>query len=399
MSIQNVVSRPLDIQQRLAAVRTSMRDSNLEAVLVYKVGSEAYAYGGQGYFRYVAPQVSPLPIPPAIALVTADGPVICVMYRGLTELETLNDDAFEVRTCEMTGMTRLRSTEITRVAADALRERVSDLARLGLVLRDEMPVWLVDALVAELPTIEIVDATEELDRLMMIKTDVEIERVAATAELADAALEVLFSRVAPGATEAEIVADAKRFAYASGAEYADIRLATNNPVTGKFRVGASSLKRVETGDHLHVGMDISMDGYWANIVRRGVLGKASTDYRDLYEASRSVYHQVVDGMAAGRVVGRIASEAAQATKTFLDEMGVVEWEAQRLGHGIGLENQERPFLIADEGMSIATGMTFAVHPGVLVPRIGQAAVGNIVAVGDEGAYSLTQSTDSLTEID
>lgn len=387
------------VSDRLVSIQRVMKEADLDALLCYKVGGEAYAYGGQGYFRYVVPEISPLPIPPAVALVVPEGSAMCVMYRGLTEFGGENDGSLEIRTCEMTDMTRLRSREMLRVVAEAVRERAPRARRVGFVLRDEMPVWIIEGLGAELGTVDIIDSTEDLDRLMMVKDSQGLERVTAVAELADAALDLLLSRVTAGATEVEVVADVKRYAIASGAEYADIRLATNSPSSGAFRVGASSLKPIQRGDHLHIGMDISLDGYWANVVRRGVLGTASSAYRDLYEMVHSMYHQVVRDLSIDTPVGAIAREAAQYARAYFEAIDVSGWEAQRLGHGIGLENQERPFLIEDESFAVAAGMTFAVHPGVLVPGVGQAAVGNIVAVAHDGAYALSRFSDALTELD
>jgi Xaa-Pro aminopeptidase len=399
LSIAEDVVDSRSANERLRAIRGAMETLEYDALLAYKVGGEAYAYGGQGYFRYVAPQIAPLPIPPATAIVTADGPVVCAMYRGLTDFELDEEGSLEIRTCEMTDMTRLRSHEMVRIVVETLRERAPNARRVGLVLRDELPVWLVDALRAELGAVEIDDATDVLDRLLMIKDPEALTRLTAVAELADEALEVLFDRVRAGATEVAVVAGVKEHATAAGAEYADIRLATNDPVAGRARVGASSLKVIERGDHLHVGMDISLDGYWANIVRRGVLGRASSAYRDLYDVVRSTYDGVVDDLRVGNRVGDAASAATARMAEYMSSTGTVGWEAQRLGHGIGLENQERPFLIEGEDMTVAEHMTFAVHPGVLVPGVGQAAIGNLVRVGSNGPDALSRYTADLTELD
>src|SRR5258708_26300776 len=105
-------------------------------------------------------------------------------------------------------------------------------------------------------------------------------------------------------------------------------------------------------------------------------------------------HELQPGHAAGGAAAA-AMRVLDAARPGLLPRTV---KVQRLGHGIGLENQERPFLIREEQVSVRAGMTFAVHAGFSVSGGPQVANGDIVLITAEGPRRLTAFPSELVDV-
>jgi Xaa-Pro aminopeptidase len=67
----------------------------------------------------------------------------------------------------------------------------------------------------------------------------------------------------------------------------------------------------------------------------------------------------------------------------------------RVGHGIGLETHEDPYLVAGNGEALRAGMAFSVEPGIyLADRYG-ARIEDIVVCGSQGPDVLNESSRDL----
>jgi Xaa-Pro aminopeptidase len=67
----------------------------------------------------------------------------------------------------------------------------------------------------------------------------------------------------------------------------------------------------------------------------------------------------------------------------------------RLGHGIGLEAHEPPYLVAGNDAPLRTGMTFSIEPGVYVAGRWGARIEDIVVCGEDGPIVLNEAGRDL----
>lgn len=384
---------------RVARLRDKMKAADLDAVVIYKMMGEYFPYGGIGYARYVVPWTSP-PIPPALILVPSTGDVSCLLMEGLgaDHLEAPIPGLTVRSEAVMAGMYRNEAVDLVRVLANVVAEAGLDGARVGFALPNELPVWLDASLRERLPAIVRVDATALLDELLMHKLAAEVDSVQGAARLADRAFETVFAGVRIGRPELELSGDAHCAVLQGGAAYADIRVATGRPGSSKHGVRPSSKKLIEPGDHVHVGVDINYEGYWANVVKRGVMGVPEEMHKQLYAIAVAMQKAAIDELVPGRTADGAARAAMQVLESAQSQGRVGAVKVQRLGHGIGLENQERPFLIQSETTKVEPGMTFAVHAGFSVIGGPQVANGDIVLVTDDGPELLTSFPADLVQI-
>src|SRR5258708_19096261 len=193
--------------RRVSGLREGMLAKDLPALLVYKMMGEHFPYGGIGYARYIVPWTS-LQIPPALILVPMEGDVQCLLMEGLgADHLDAPISGLPVRSdAAMAGMYRNEALDLVRVLADVDAGTGFAKGNVGVVLPNELPVWLERSLRKHLPTAQLVDATPLIDDMMMVKSAEEIDVIGRGGQLADLAFRTVFSEVRVGRRELGIVA-------------------------------------------------------------------------------------------------------------------------------------------------------------------------------------------------
>lgn len=120
-----------------------------------------------------------------------------------------------------------------------------------------------------------------------------------------------------------------------------------------------------------------------------------------YEFIRSVHGRIKDLARPGAVTGELygavwrwAVEAGWAAWF----MGCTEPRVSFIGHGVGVEIDEFPFIAEGQKLELQTGMTFAFEPKVIIPDEGIAGLENVYLVTNEGIESLNTATEELVII-
>ena len=79
-------------------------------------------------------------------------------------------------------------------------------------------------------------------------------------------------------------------------------------------------------------------------------------------------------------------------------MGPPDYKTRFIGHGIGLEIDEYPFIAQNHDYPLAAGMTFALEPKMVFPGEGAVGIENTFAVGEAGTEKLTSAEETLIEV-
>jgi Xaa-Pro aminopeptidase len=132
-----------------------------------------------------------------------------------------------------------------------------------------------------------------------------------------------------------------------------------------------------------------VDGYCSDFGRTIYCGEPPDDYRETY-----------DVMLAAQEAGRAASAAGTpardvnaACRRPIEEAGLGEHFRHRMGHGIGLNVHERPFISDEDETPLQSGMTFTDEPSIIIPGRFGVRIEDIV-VCEEGGGRLLGSYPS-----
>jgi Xaa-Pro aminopeptidase len=282
-------------------------------------------------------------------------------------------------------------------APDLARTFVDRLERLGnkqfaAAPRRFLPRWLTDPARG----FALDDATALLDRLLMHKAAAEIAAVRRAAQIADEAYGEFLRAVSVGRRQYEIVADIEAQLRRRGCP--DNFMIIGSGGKDVFGMTPPSPRRIAAGDLVTTELTPAVDGYFAQICRTLVVGKAS-------EAQQRAFAVFVAALQAGIAAVRPGARAADVAraendvfrKHGLGEYTTSQWTRVR-GHGMGLFADSKPHILEDVDVVLEPGMTLIVHPNTYHPQAGYIVLGDAVLVTESGAEVLCGTPRELFEV-
>lgn len=109
-----------------------------------------------------------------------------------------------------------------------------------------------------------------------------------------------------------------------------------------------------------------VEGYESDVTRTGVLGPPSEKQQRVFELVRGAQNAALEAARAGRLSGSV-DDAARAVIAKGGYGPDYKFFTHRLGHGIGLDGHEHPYLVRGSTTVLQAGMTFSNEPGIYVP--------------------------------
>jgi Xaa-Pro aminopeptidase len=220
----------------------------------------------------------------------------------------------------------------------------------------------------------VVSATGPLDELRARKTPTEIDRLRRANRVACMGLDAFKAEVRAGRTEAEVGAAIERAVLAIGTGFEGARSARgwaqvmSGPRTETaWYYPVSTDRRIAEGDLVLVELGVVVDGYWSDLTRTVVAGRASDRQREVYDAVKRA--QAAD-LAACRPGAR-GDEVDAVGRRILDAAGLGRYFLHHTGHGIGFRYHEPyPWLHPDSRQTLAEGNVHSIEPGVYIPGFG-----------------------------
>ncbi len=143
------------------------------------------------------------------------------------------------------------------------------------------------------------------------------------------------------------------------------------------------------GGALRLGSDTV--GYCSDITRTVVTGAPDADFRALYDVLEAAQRRAVE-MA---VVGTSCEAVDAAARDPITEAGYGDEFIHRVGHGIGIEEHEDPYLVAGNSQLLEAGHAFSVEPGIYLPERFGARIEDIVVATEDGPLACNEADHSL----
>jgi Xaa-Pro dipeptidase len=109
----------------------------------------------------------------------------------------------------------------------------------------------------------------------------------------------------------------------------------------------------------------TVEGYQSDVTRMGVLGKPPEKLRHAFEIVRAAQNAALAAAVAGRECGSV-DDAARKVITDAGFGPGYKYFSHRLGHGIGLDGHEAPYLVHENLATLKPSMTFSNEPGIYV---------------------------------
>jgi Xaa-Pro aminopeptidase len=355
------ITTPISIQElerRWAAARREMRERKIDALVM----QNANDWLG-GYVKWFSDIPATNGYPKTVIFHAAD-PMTMIEMGGFGMVRKLKGaDPVYRGVDEVIGSPSFLAVNYTDnyhadCTLDLLKKR--GYRTIGLVGPGSMPHAFATRLKEGLNGTQIVDATELIDRLKAIKSEEEIGLIKRCCDMQDAIFAKLTKSIKPGMRDIDVTALAEYEGRVMGSEQG-IFLANSAPVgqPAKFAPRHFQGRTLNAGDHMVILIENNgPGGFFAEIARTLVLGKASNELIDGFEAMREAQDYTLSLMKPGAS----CRDIADAHDDYMKKHGF-EPELRLYAHSQGYDMVERPMLRADETMTIEENMNFAVHPG------------------------------------
>ncbi|MGD2200401.1 MAG: Xaa-Pro peptidase family protein [Candidatus Bathyarchaeota archaeon] len=288
----------------------------------------------------------------------------------------------------------IQETDIWLEHEDPIEILAQNFERLGLSgavvgLSEDAPWGWVNRLRERLPRVHFVDATQYLSEVRMVKTPQELDWMRMACAITDKALEAGFEQLYTGMTERELsgVITSEIRANGGGEGFSGV-LFGERAALPHGRPGDTPLK---PGDCILVDMGTKIHGYSSDLTRTVFYGEPTARQAEIYdlvhEANRAAYEAVRPGLTCSDLDG--------VARKVIEDGGFGEHFIHRLGHGIGLQGHERPYIVRENGLELVSGMTFTIEPGIyIVGEIG-VRVEDTVVCTPGGCERLTRLSREL----
>ena len=377
-----MTTAPSGVASRLDRARDGMRARGVAALLV-GVGADLRYL--TGYTAHALERLTLLVLP-------ADGRAVLVVPR----LESMAAAGCPAAVAGLVEVVAWEETEDPY--AIAARELAAAAGRL--VVDAALPARHLLALQAALPARAFGLATEVLRDLRIVKGADEIELLRRAAHAADRVVGQIAAGRLVGRTEADVSREVRERLVAEGHEAASFAIVGSGP-NGASPHHEAGDRVIEPGDPIVLDIGGTLQGYGSDITRMlWVTGgeaahQPSAEFLRVFDAVHAAHAAATRAVAPG-MSGAALDETARAV---LRGAGLGDAFIHRLGHGIGLEAHEDPYLVASNDAPIEAGNAFSIEPGAyLAGRFG-VRIEDIVVCGPDGVDVLNEAPRDLLVVD
>lgn len=235
---------------------------------------------------------------------------------------------------------------------------------------------------------------EVFDGARMRKTDVELARMRRASEATKAAIREVAKLVQPGMGESECHDLMVEAQLAAG--LTDIWCGALFGPNAAFPHGTNQRRELQEGDFVLVDTGGALHGYQSDVTRTWAIGKVADEPRRAWETVRKAQ---AAGLAEVRP-GQPCEAADAAARKVMAEAGYgADYErfTHRLGHGIGIQVHEAPYLVRGNKRILEPGMCMSDEPGIYIQGSFGVRLEDIVAVTKDGAEVFGSLPASLEE--
>jgi Xaa-Pro dipeptidase len=336
-------------ERRLERARELMRENKIDALFLAGGTSLSYFTGvrwgnSERLFATVVP-------------VTGKSFCICPSFEEGRAREQLNMGPLE----SADVLTWHEDESPYRLLAVGLQNAKIATGTLGV--EERTPFVFADGLAQASPGIKIASATPVTAGCRMIKSEHELElmKIANAATLA--VYDAVFRALSPGMTAEQasgLISDA--YGQVGFRGFASFEVGASSALPH----GSVAAQVIREGTPVIVDDGCTVEGYQSDISRTFVLCKASDRAKKVFEIVHRAQRAALDTARPGMDCQAVD---AAARKVIEDASFGPDYKffSHRVGHGIGMDGHEWPYLVRGNTLALAPGMTFSDEPGVYIP--------------------------------
>jgi Xaa-Pro aminopeptidase len=232
-----------------------------------------------------------------------------------------------------------------------------------------------------------------VEELRELKDDGELDSVRRAAELTNHMFGELAEQQFVGRTERELSIWIETRFLGLGADavgFAHVAAGAN----GALPHGKPGDRVIPSGTTVVVDAGCVVDGYSSDCTRTFLTGEPPDEVRRAYDVCLEAQLAGLDATRAGRP----GVEVDRVARDLIEAAGLGGFFGHGLGHGVGLEVHEGPYLNQESTGTVAPGNVLTVEPGIYLPGLAGVRIEDLVVVTETGLDVLTSFPKEPTTV-
>lgn len=275
--------------------------------------------------------------------------------------------------------------------AQGLRDRSIATGRLGA--EETVRFVFADGVAHAAPAMQVVSGTPVTAGCRTIKSEHELALMRHASQVTLKAYEAAYRSLREGMTQNDfgrLVSTAhQRLGYSGSASVQ----------TGQYSAlphGSATPQTITEGTILLIDGGCSVEGYRSDISRTFVLGTPTDKMKQLFEIELRAQTAALQAARPG-----VPCEAVDAAaRKVIEDAGYgpgYTYFTHRVGHGIGMDGHEWPYLVKGNTLPLAPGMTFSDEPGIYIRGEFGVRLEDDMVITESGAELMTPQSPSLED--
>jgi Xaa-Pro dipeptidase len=279
--------------------------------------------------------------------------------------------------------------------AEGLKERGISNGKLGI--EETVRFVFADGIGHAAPQATLVSATPVTAGCRMVKSAHEIALMRLACQVTLTAYEAVYHALREGMTQ-EQVEDL------IAAAYRQLGLPGEASVqVGEYSAlphGSSTPQVIREGTIVMIDDGCEVEGYQSDITRTFVLGKASKESADKMNKVFDIVHQAQSAALAAARPGVECGAVDAAARKVITDAGYgpdYKYFSHRLGHGLGMDGHEWPYLVRGNTTKLVPNITTSNEPGIYIPGEFGIRLEDDMHITENGAELFTPQSPSLED--
>lgn len=277
------------------------------------------------------------------------------------------------------------------LVAHGLKERGVASGKLGI--EETIQFVFVDGIAKASPQTAIVSATPVTAGCRMVKSAHEIALMRLASQVTLSVYEAVYQALKEGMTQHDVGALIDK-AYARTGFPGDASV-----MVGEFTAyphGSTTPQVIREGSIVMIDDGCSVEGYQSDITRTFVLGKASDKMKRAFD----IVHRAQSAALAAARPGVECGAIDDSARKVITDAGYgpdYKYFAHRLGHGLGMDGHEWPYLVRDNQTKLLANVTTSDEPGIYIQGEFGIRLEDDMHITDNGAELFTPQSSSLED--
>ncbi len=275
-----------------------------------------------------------------------------------------------------------------RLVAQGLKDTGATTGRIGI--EERMQFVFADGIGKASPAAKIVSATPVTTGCRMIKSPAEIALMRLAAEVSLSAYEAAWKSLKPGMTQDQFAALVVAAHEQLGFEgEASVQVGAYSALPH----GSRTPQVINEGSVLLMDGGCVVEGYESDISRTFVLGKVPDKVKQVFDIVHRAQTAALKAARPGLPAGQVDGAAREVVVNAGYGPGY-KYFTHRVGHGMGMDGHEWPYLVKDNPLPIEAEMVFSDEPGIYIPGEFGIRLEDDMHITAEGAELFTPQSPS-----